>query len=644
MLVILSLFVSGCTVGNKQNAKDLGLNTVTDSENLKSLVKETKNRPLFDGVNSWLEDDSASPKSSDRETDYTSTDYTKTNVQVEGVDEGDIIKTDGSRIYIVSWNRLQVIKLLGKGQMELVLNEKITPVTGENYNSYTYYSDLYVTDKYLVVTGQKMEYSYHILEKNKDDADNEEATEPVLDYYPYYYNYIHMSIVDIYDIETLVKVDSYQITGYIEGSRLIKDNLYLISNYQPNYYDLKNEETDIRPWYIHNGEAKYFDYSEIKYLPDSFYQAFNIITTINLGKERSIANDVFLSASYWGQIYVSPTAIYFAANYYTRSFINDLFGTWKQKGLLFSFQINSKTGEVSFGGAGEFEGIVINQFAMDEYNGYMRLATTDGWGEDVVNRLYVFERKLVDEAYKLEVVGKIDSGLGKPGESIQSVRFNKDIATIVTFLRTDPFYTVDLKDPYNPKIIGALEIPGFSTYQHPWTDTLILGIGFDAVDGRTTGMKLALYDITDQENPVEVGKPLILSNGQNSWSYSEATWNHKAIMIDKTRNCFGFTLWRSNWDNYYYSSTNDYVIFSVDETKETPITLKYSFSHINYFQQNKSMYEGYYWRYDFAIKRAFRVDDYLYVISGEVATSHNLLGDLSVVDDIIFEKAFVDAK
>ncbi len=638
MLLFSSLFVSGCTIGNYQGAKDLGLNSVTGNDDLKSLLKSTQSNKFY----SWFGDarvdeamDGGVPEAVGEEAPtYQSDDYTKTNVQVEGVDEGDIIKTDGSRIYSVSWDRLQVISLLGNGEMELLLNEQIVPVNGETYNSYTYYSELYVTGRYLVVTGQKIEYS--IVKLTLDDDTNDDI---ILDYYPYYHSYTQTSVVFIYDINTLQKVDSFQVSGNLYGSRMIDDKLYFIANYYPPYYALTDEEFDMRPWYIHNEEIDYFDYEDIKYLPGSLYQAFTTITVFNLDEEITIANDIFLSSSYWGQMYVSPTAIYFAANYYTQNFL----GYYEQKGLLLSFQISERTGEVSFGGSGFYSGYVINQFAMDEYNGYMRIATTEGWSSSVKNRLYVFERKLVDGAYQLDVVGFIDEGLGKPGERIQSVRFNKDMATIVTFLRTDPLYTIDLSDPTKPAIAGELEVTGFSTYQHPWTDTLILGIGFEAnTSGVTLGMKLSLYDITDQENPVEVGNSLVLNNEMNSWTYSEATWNHKAIMIDKSRDCFGFSLWRSNWNNGFYSQINDYVIFDVDPTSANPITLKHSFSHVDYFQQNLNLYENYYWRYDFSIQRAFRVDDYLYIISGEVITSHNLLGDLSVVDDIIFQEAVVN--
>ncbi len=614
-LILLGFLLSGC-LSTKKDPGDYGLSTVTDARELQRLI-EANNSSLFASKyrTEDLEMGNDSPSA-----EYSSNDYTKTNVQVEGVDEGDIIKTDGSRIYKINWNRLQVINLLGNGEMELLLNEELgSNLSEENYYSSTYYSELYVNEHYLIVIGQKYEYHYLHQENNKND--NRELLLP-------YFNYSIMSIVEIYDIESLEKVDNYQVSGYLLGSRLINNRLYLISN----HYIYSYNDFDIRPWYQHNEEIDYFAYEDIKYLPDSIYQSFTIITNISLEENNiQVNNNVFLAANSWGQIYVSHTGIYFATNYYQRRFL----GKYEQLGLLISYQFDESKGLVYYGGSGKFKGTVINQFAIDEYNGYIRVATTEGWGDAVKNRLYIFKRAFVNGAYVLETISLLDSGLGKPGERIQSVRFNKDLATIVTFLQTDPFYTIDLSDPYHPQITGELEIPGFSTYQHPWGDNLVIGIGFDAVDGVTTGLKLSLYDISDISNPVEVGTPLTFQNGSSNWTYSEATYNHKAVMIDKDRNCFGFSLFRYNWNQYYYM-INDYLIFDVDETREQPIQIKHSLSHDTYQSSHAHLFENYY--HNFQIKRAFRVDDYLYLISDEVISSHNLLGDLSPVDELIFQE------
>ncbi len=655
MLFATSVILSGCTIGGThQEAEDLGLNSVQSDSELKSLLKKTSDS-LSTGWFSFnrggiMTDDMEGAPNAEADSQYTSSstyksdDYTTTNVQVEGVDEGDIMKTDGRRIYSISWDRLQVIELRGEGEMEIVLSEEIQSVREDVYESYTYYSELYVTDKYLIVIGQKYEYYITLIPEaddptgEKPDSANGDVTTDDYYYSRYYYSYTSMSVIDVYDLETLAKIDTYEISGYLLGSRLIGNNLYLISNHYAYNYYLDDADYDPRPWSLHDGEATFFDYADIKYLPEMMYQSFTVITTAYLEDTITYDNDVFLGSQSWGQIYVSENAIYLATTYYEQN----LLGIYEEKGKLISYQFDAVNGDVFYGGMGIYSGYVINQFAMDEYNGYLRVATTEGWGETVANRLFVFERKLVDGIYELQIVGSIEEGLGKPGERIQSVRFNGDSATVVTFLRTDPLYTLDLSDPANPVIAGELQVTGFSVYQHLWTDNLIIGIGFEANEqGMTTGMKLSLYDVTDKAHPVEVGTPLILSNNETSWSYSEALWNHKAILIDKDRGFMGFSLWRSNWTDGKYSSMNDYIIFDVDDTREQPIQVRYTINHLQYFTQNPDLY-NYYWYYDFTIQRAFRVDDYLYVISGEVATSHYLLGDMSVVDDVVFQRAIAD--
>lgn len=630
IIFIFGLFVTGCKLIPGKTTKDLGLNSINDADELIGLLKKTNSIIPSNGIRGDVVTDAAyetyAGNESEKSITYMSTDYTKTNIQVEGVDEGDVMKTDGSRIYTITWDRLQVVQLLGDGQMELLLNERIaSDVTGNNYHSYTYYSELYVTDEYLIVIGQKITYNF----VKYNNADDGETKDDII--IPFFFIYSAVSVVDIYNISDLEKIDNYEVSGYLLGSRLIDNQLYLISNHYAYLYD--DVDFDIRPWYKHSDETYYFDYIDIKYIPDSLYQSFTVISSFNLEKDNiTMNNNVFLSANNWRQIYVSKSAIYFASDYTLRNFL----GFYEQEGLLVSFQFDKTTGKVFFGGYGIYKGFVLNQFALDEYNGFMRLATTEGWGESVKNRLYIFKRTLVNDAYKLEVVSLLDSGLGKPGERIKSVRFNEDIATIVTFLQTDPFYTIDLSNPYNPKIAGELEIPGFSTYQHPWTDDLIIGIGFDAVDGRVTGMKLALYDISDINNPKEVGKPLVLENGKSGWTFSEATYNHKAIMIDKSRNCIGFAI-----DKYGDRYGNYYLVFDIDETREQPIQIKHTISHFEYKTNYPNLY-ALSWYYDFLIKRAFRVDDYLYVVSGEIITSHYLLGDLTPIDEIIFQEAYAN--
>ena len=588
ILLIVFLSVLLLLVGCKKEMRlksDYGLYSIRDKAQLRSFL--TPRKGLFGG---YAKSDVDLPAVEDASAG-TDDNYTKTNVQVEGVDEGDVVKTDGKRIYAINENHLRVIEILDNGKINLALNETF-------YNARL--NDLYLSDKYLVVIGQQYSYRQY------------EYTDALQ------YNYA--SVIYIYSLNDLKMVKHYEISGHLITSRLIDNNLYLISLYSPGY-----EQEELRPWIIEDDTGVFVDYNDIKYLNTSSYQSYSIITSVILDDEIKYDKDVFLGSGYWGNIYVNKSGIYFATTLYSYS----LFGTSSSKGIVISYLFDDEK-HVVYGGMAEFAGHVINQFAMDEYNGYLRLASTEGWGNGVQNRLYIFKRELKDNKYSLTKVGLLDKGLGKPGEQIKSVRFNQDMATVVTYLNTDPLYTIDLSDPTNPVILGELIVSGYSTYQQPWGDGLILGIGYEAEGTQITGLKLALYDVSDSNKPVEINKPLVLDNG-DGWQYSEAMFNHKAIMIDISNQQFGFATHKYNRSSQIESQ---FILFAVDKTKEEPVSIKNTISHLEYRSQISPIKSS---GYSLFIERGLRINNYLYVISGEVITAHKLdTGDK--VSEIIFSK------
>jgi len=189
--------------------------------------------------------------------------------------------------------------------------------------------------------------------------------------------------------------------------------------------------------------------------------------------------------------------------------------------LIHQFQLGAGT-DATYIASGEVQGRLLNQFAMSEYNGDLRVATTtDNWGnfgDQSESTVYVLRPKGTD----LEQISSI-SGLGK-GEQIQAVRFIDDIGYVVTFRQTDPLYVIDLSDPASPVLAGELKIPGYSAYLHPVGDGLLLGVGQDATDeGRTTGTQLSLFDVSDPANPQRISTLPI--GGQ-----SDVEWDHKAFL------------------------------------------------------------------------------------------------------------------
>ncbi|MCU7867730.1 MAG: beta-propeller domain-containing protein [Candidatus Thiodiazotropha sp. (ex Lucinoma borealis)] len=259
--------------------------------------------------------------------------------------------------------------------------------------------------------------------------------------------------------------------------------------------------------------------------------------------------------------------------------------------------------------SGSIDGHLLNQFAIDEYEGMLRLVTTEqAWWStaDPENRLYVMQQsgdQLVERA-------RLDS-LGKPGESVYAMRFDQDKGYLVTFEQIDPLITLDLSDANNPVVAGELEVPGFSTYLHPIEGDMILAIGQDTDNN---GIKLSLFDISDFSQPVLLSDHLI-----GAGSYSEAAYNHHAFTWFEQEQMLAIPV--THWN----SSTQD-PTFNVDDIFNGLELFKVSaqqgiesYSTIDHdiFYQNQDNSR---WFYPEGIRRSFFVtdetmDSYIYSIS-----------------------------
>lgn len=201
--------------------------------------------------------------------------------------------------------------------------------------------------------------------------------------------------------------------------------------------------------------------------------------------------------------------------------------------------------------SGSVRGHLLNQFAMSEYDGVLRVASTDGsvWGANENSESFV--TTLAPSDGQLEQLGQVGN-MGK-GERIFSVRFVGETAYIVTFRQTDPFYTVDLSDPAAPEVLGELKITGYSGQLHPLGPDHVLGIGQEATEeGRTTGAKITLFDVSDLSNPVDVDT----WTAPNSWT--DAEWDHKAFLWWAPENLAVLPV--QNWQEQFWGS----VAFRID--------------------------------------------------------------------------------
>ena len=218
------------------------------------------------------------------------------------------------------------------------------------------------------------------------------------------------------------------------------------------------------------------------------------------------------------------------------------------------FSLND--GNIKFEADGSIKGTLLNQFSIDEYKGNFRFVTT-GTKSVVINGEASTNYKIVDSNSlyvlngELKQIGAIEDVA--PDERVYSVRFMGDTAYFVTFRQVDPLFSVDLSNPKNPKIIGALKIPGFSNYLFPYGDGKLLGLGMEADEetGRTSGIKLSMFDISDPANVTEGSKTVLESD------YSDALYNHKAALIDAKRNLIAFATYGKNGIDYMVYSYKD---------------------------------------------------------------------------------------
>lgn len=617
MLVTLTVGVASCTQDIIHNNDDshVQLAYIDNYTQLKLLVEESsynKNRFFPEVSTDALESEGSN-----------NSNFSTTNVQVQGIDEGDIIKVDGERIYTLSYDRFNVIDVT-TNDMTLLLSKTLE--TSRSGESYTYYQELYVTDSYVIVVGQRFSYYLQSFDGNTKEG-------AFIDIAPWYFYGLPETIVEIYEIESLVLSDIFTITGYLSSSRLINDHLYVLTRQDILIF----EDIDPRPQITHNEDTYIQPYENIQYIPDtSSLENYTNILFLDLEDEMTFQLKTYLGQGYWGHTYVTFDSIYFAGNSYG---FNADTNTYESIGMLIRYEI-LEDGSIIFGGFQTYKGYIINQFAIDQYDDTIRLVTTDGWGEDVINRLYIFKLDLNErEEPILTLLSLLDEGIGKPRETVRSVRFNEDIVTVVTFELTDPLYIIDLSDPSNPEITSELEITGFATYQHPWKNDTLINIGYETdSNGRIIGLKIALFDTSDLFQLTQIGRDMTFLNGEQGWTYSEALYNHKALLFSETHDFFGFAMTRlqsilieSMSMNVYLS---EYMLFDVDtENTEAPLSVKATFSHQHFIAEHFNLKNNeYHIIYTFHIQRAVYIGNTFYVISNGGITSYDL-DDLSVMKD-----------
>ena len=403
------------------------------------------------------------------------TSHSDTYLQVDDVDEADIVKTDGKYIYYVT-DKSEVVILSAKDGK----TEKLATVgSGEIEN---YITDIYIKGDKLITVGTIY----------RDDSD-EDASGVV--------------VYDISDRSDPHMLYDFSQTGSILTSRMVGDYLYLVTN------DYVYKDGRIVPVCGSSDSINKLDVSDICCVPEPDRSSYIVLSAVDIssGSQGRTATKAILGAS--EEVYCNDHSLYAASMEwdkdsdacYTRIVRADLDGTG-----------------VKFSATNRVRGYVATQFAMDEQDGYFRIATTSERGGMDVNNLYVLD-------HDLKEAGKV-TGFAR-NESIKAVRFIGSKAYVITYEAIDPLFVIDLSDPSSPRIEGEVKIDGFSTLLIPVSSGRLLGIGHATGDNGyggeyDSGLKLALFDISDPS------EPKVLDSREFENMSSIAQYDHHALIVN----------------------------------------------------------------------------------------------------------------
>lgn len=419
-------------------------------------------------------------------------DYSQTNVRQEGVDEGDIVKTDGIYLYVVEENGYVVdIVSVNGGNME-----KCGSVTLEK--------ECTIREIYLDTERKRMVL---ISEQDYMTADGGTVETEALTY-------------DIADVAEPKESGRMSQSGNYNTSRMANGYLYLFSTYYVNSPIVREDPST----YVPLINEKEMERSDICLPQVSQGCMYEVITSIDIANPDEICDSTAIFSK-GGQTYVSNQNIYY---YETQWEDSDRYTTTVRK---FAYQDGKLEGKAQ----GSFAGYLNDTFSIDEYQGKLRVVTTDG----DTNAVYVMDENL-------EITGAIED-LAKD-ERVYSARFIGDTGYFVTFRETDPLFSVDLSDPENPRIIGELKIPGFSEYLHFYGEDRLLGIGMAADEntGATEGVKLTMFDISDRTDVKEEATYVI----EDAYG-TDVAYDYKAVLADPQKNLIGFAAYGIRGEDYY---------------------------------------------------------------------------------------------
>lgn len=524
--------------------------------------------------------------------------YSETNTQEQGVDEADIVETNGQYIYLARDSELIIIDAWPADQAR-----EVSRVTIDGN-----IRGIYLAGGKVTVVSTKWDYG------------NWSPGRPGLmmtDIMPYWSEAeTTVSVVDITNPAAPEIAEKLSIEGSYASSRMIDGRLYVVTDSNlDKLHPLTVEDDDPdTSWeeYRYETEAEYrarlgavtvdglmpgytstvggqtaasgaLGEDEL-YAPvyDFNFQDLFSVSLIDVTDDQAGVDASTAVFGFSGQVYASADNLYVMSQGWDAPM-----GGWQGDARTDLYKFALGTDSVSLAGTGEVPGYVLNQFAASEHNGYFRIATTTRNG-GTSNNVFVLD----DQGERLEVYGSI-TGIAF-NEQIYAARFVEDRGYLVTFRRVDPLFTLDLSDPANPEVAGELKIPGYSSYLHPISGNRLIGFGRNATEsGQVLGLQVSLFDVSDIANPVRQDVYNVPVEGDSGWwgGTSSAEWDHHAFNYFADRELITVPV----LDYGYWHGDARLEIISIDEG----LGLR-KFGEV---------------KHDTEVLRSVRIGDYLYSIA-----------------------------
>ena len=527
-------------------------------------------------------------------------DYSGTNIQVEGVDEADVVKTDGNYIYLVSGAKVFIVKAYPPVDVGIVsvLNLEFSAI------------DLFINgDKLVVIHSPELYYIWYRWDLIPPEENRMTTT---------------IKVFDVSDRATPILERTTEVDGFYTSSRMINNYVYVITT-QPA---ILNITEPILPRFSSNEYIYEAKPRDIWYANQSdYYHGYTNVVAINVQNPKEwITHETYLLSSS-STLYVSQEHIYLTSPWWVQN---------EEGGgeATIVYKIRVKNGDIEYVADGSVPGRVLNQFSLDEHNGYFRIATTSGHvsrsGSKTSNNVYILNSTL-------GITGSLE-GLA-PGEDIYSARFMGERCYMVTFKKVDPLFVIDLSDPKKPGVLGKLKIPGYSDYLHPYDENTLIGIGKETVEAEEgdfawyQGVKISLFDVGDIGNPKELAKYVIGDRGTDS----PVLQNHKAFLFSKSKNLLVIPALVAEVDPEKYAGEvppdayGDYVnqgAFVFDISTDRGIILRGTITHIE--DPQEFLKSGYWFDSFYSVERSLYIEDVLYTISQGMIKINNF-DDLSEV-------------